>query len=64
MIETGHWVLPTLHGEPRLAKPPLVCMPAEVRSIRVNLNRDSPKNHVPQTPQRTGEEYIIVAYYK
>lgn len=23
MIETGHWFLPTLHGEPRLAKPPL-----------------------------------------
>jgi 4-amino-4-deoxy-L-arabinose transferase-like glycosyltransferase len=23
MIETGHWLLPTLHGEPRLAKPPL-----------------------------------------
>lgn len=23
MIGTGHWLLPTLHGEPRLAKPPL-----------------------------------------
>lgn len=23
MIDTGHWLLPTLHGEPRLAKPPL-----------------------------------------
>lgn len=23
MIETGRWFLPTLHGEPRLAKPPL-----------------------------------------
>lgn len=23
MIQTGHWLLPTLHGEPRLAKPPL-----------------------------------------
>ena len=23
MIETGNWFLPTLHGEPRLAKPPL-----------------------------------------
>ncbi len=23
MIETGHWFLPTLHGEARLAKPPL-----------------------------------------
>lgn len=23
MIETGHWFLPTLHGKPRLAKPPL-----------------------------------------
>ena len=23
MIETGRWLVPTLHGEPRLAKPPL-----------------------------------------
>lgn len=23
MIDSGHWLLPTLHGEPRLAKPPL-----------------------------------------
>lgn len=23
MIETGYWFLPTLHGESRLAKPPL-----------------------------------------
>jgi 4-amino-4-deoxy-L-arabinose transferase-like glycosyltransferase len=23
MIETGHWFLPTMHGQPRLAKPPL-----------------------------------------
>ena len=51
MIETGHWLLPTLHGEPRLAKPPLPTWLTAGAILLGNagLNTDLTVNRIPST---------------
>jgi 4-amino-4-deoxy-L-arabinose transferase-like glycosyltransferase len=49
MIETGHWFLPTMHGEPRLAKPPLPTWLTAATMIAGNsgLDTDLAVNRIP-----------------
>lgn len=49
MIETGHWFLPTMHGEPRLAKPPLPTWLTAAAMIAGNsgLDKDLAVNRIP-----------------
>jgi len=51
MIETGHWFLPTLHGEPRLAKPPLPTWLTAWAMLLGNagLDTDLAVNRIPST---------------
>jgi 4-amino-4-deoxy-L-arabinose transferase-like glycosyltransferase len=51
MIETGHWFLPTLHGEPRLAKPPLPTWLTAWAMLLGNagLDTDLVVNRIPST---------------
>lgn len=41
MIETGHWLIPTLHGEPRLAKPPLPTWLTATAMVLGNAGQDT-----------------------